>query len=722
MTVEQNYAVERRDLPDETTGTVNLDYTVSQLSDLSILFLRKDNGAVVSPSAAVLNPNMASVDVTNNTGADVEVIVKRESDLSQDFDPSNQTAIDVRSLESSQDKQTKAIQELKLRDDLVTSIDGFTVPSRFARALKYIKFDANGALTLVDGVAWTDITGKPDYFPTEWGQIDNKPDTFPPSAHTHPWGQITGKPTTFPPSAHDHAGDNLGRTDGDGTENRVQTLAARYINLDAAYEARLGNMRIMPENGGQTYRIEIWDAVEEEWVIIWQTYYDEDADTPAATIVNRTVGSLDVGLNLRFGNQDFPLVDKAPYIRANDTVAGEPFENDVLQLYFDGTPQWTISSSYFLSLDPNATLGKAGAPIGTVFTDRVSFGDGKIRTATDNIEFLFPNESEVDEVVWTMNHGGLFVGEGRTVNIASTDDPVETIYANNLVVNTSATFPDSLTFEDLELSGTLDVTGATTLGNASLSGTLGVTGLATFGNIKVTEMRDGNGEAWIKRTDNVEDGFSVVIGDVDDNAGNGTRLTINDDGEKIVANKDFEAPTVTTTGNITAGGNASVTGTLVVTGTSTFASANASSLNVTGVSSFLSEVQAEDNLVCLGTVDADTVDTANLRATEVLEQRPTLTVVSSTRTLLESESGQTIMAQAGVNLPSAPAMGTYYDIIRDNSGSNITISPSLGTIQDGSSNLLGIILTANYTAIRLKYAKTNLWIIESVNGSTSHVI
>lgn len=77
---------------------------------------------------------------------------------------------------------------------------------------------------------WSDITGKPTQFATDWSLIANvpasfpstwatvsgKPSTFPPSAHTHvkaditdfpatwAWTALTGVPASFPPSAHTH--------------------------------------------------------------------------------------------------------------------------------------------------------------------------------------------------------------------------------------------------------------------------------------------------------------------------------------------------------------------------------------------------------------------------------------------------------------------------------------------------------------------------------------
>lgn len=78
---------------------------------------------------------------------------------------------------------------------------------------------------------WSDITGKPTQFATDWSLIANvpasfpstwatvsgKPSTFTPSAHTHvkaditdfpttwAWASLTGVPATFQPSAHVHA-------------------------------------------------------------------------------------------------------------------------------------------------------------------------------------------------------------------------------------------------------------------------------------------------------------------------------------------------------------------------------------------------------------------------------------------------------------------------------------------------------------------------------------
>ncbi|MCJ8335802.1 MAG: hypothetical protein MJH10_16445, partial [Epibacterium sp.] len=160
MTVGQDYAVARFTSLDatDTPFDVPLGY-VASIDDLAITVLRTDNGEESTAFSALLNAAGNVVTITNNTGAIVEVIVKRESDLSQDFDPDNQVAIDVRSLEASQDKQTTAIQELKADDKFITSIDGFTVPSRFARAAKYIYFDETGAPTLVDGPEWDQLIG-----------------------------------------------------------------------------------------------------------------------------------------------------------------------------------------------------------------------------------------------------------------------------------------------------------------------------------------------------------------------------------------------------------------------------------------------------------------------------------------------------------------------------------------------------------------------------------
>ncbi|MCJ8334505.1 MAG: hypothetical protein MJH10_09730 [Epibacterium sp.] len=489
MTVAENYQVVRVTSPDATATpfTVNLPYSVESISDLSLSLLRSDDGAVVSSFPAALNSGGNSVEITNDTGAIVEVIVKRESDLSQDFDPDNQVAIDVRSLEASQDKQTTAIQELKADDKFVTSIDGFTIPSRFARAAKYIYFDETGAPTLVDGPEWDQLIGRPDFFPTSWDLITgkptnfpttwdlvaNKPSTFPPSAHTHTVAEITDFPTVFPPAphthvvadisdfpsefppaAHDHAGQNLGNE-----TTPVSTIRTTSLVLPNPYELRAGDVRMLPELGGKHWIMQVYDSIEEDWVKVYRMFYDETAPLPVASIVHETDGSIDVALNLRFGNKSFPASDQAPTFRANDTIAGEPFENDNLQLYFSGAPIWNWSSDAFFCLNPLGTVGLEAAPINIVFTDQVTLGDAKIRHSPDNLEFVFPNGSDVDTLVCGFNFGNFWRAPGVSFNIGSASEPITSMWLDNLVVNNSATFPSSMSFGSITLSSNLTVNG-----------------------------------------------------------------------------------------------------------------------------------------------------------------------------------------------------------------------------------------------------------------------
>ena len=44
-------------------------------------------------------------------------------------------------------------------------------------------------------VAWDDVTGKPDAYPTTWDNVSGKPSTYPTT-----WDNVSGKPSTFAPT------------------------------------------------------------------------------------------------------------------------------------------------------------------------------------------------------------------------------------------------------------------------------------------------------------------------------------------------------------------------------------------------------------------------------------------------------------------------------------------------------------------------------------------
>lgn len=81
---------------------------------------------------------------------------------------------------------------------------------------------------------YSEVTGKPTYFDTQWSQIDNVPASFPstwntvsgkPTQFASSWSLVAGKPSTFPPSTHNH--DTLYYT-------KAQIDAAGYLTEEVA--------------------------------------------------------------------------------------------------------------------------------------------------------------------------------------------------------------------------------------------------------------------------------------------------------------------------------------------------------------------------------------------------------------------------------------------------------------------------------------------------------
>ena len=102
--------------------------------------------------------------------------------------------------------------------------------------------------------SWEQISGKPEYFPTRWSDIQNAPESLPASdvypwakAATKPsytWNEIAGKPSSFTPASHTHVWANITDRPTKLSQFQDDVVDGNYFKLSAVRTTDLNDAPI----------------------------------------------------------------------------------------------------------------------------------------------------------------------------------------------------------------------------------------------------------------------------------------------------------------------------------------------------------------------------------------------------------------------------------------------------------------------------------------------
>ena len=181
--------------------------------------------------------------------------------------------------------------------------------------------------------SWEQISGKPDYFPTRWSDIQNAPESLPASdvypwakAASKPsynWDEITDKPSSFTPVSHTHLWANITDRPTKLSQFQDDVVADNYV-LKATWDSVFELAEI---NGKQVLKIK-YDVVGNWGITAYGTGPDlgESFTGSLVDLVDVSVLGLKAGDILKYNGTHFVNVPIASIAGASswEQISGKP--------------------------------------------------------------------------------------------------------------------------------------------------------------------------------------------------------------------------------------------------------------------------------------------------------------------------------------------------------------------------------------------------------------